>query len=62
MLNASKFHRPWPLTLGGTQQEDTFLASRADLVNLIWDRRNEETRAFNEWLSATGKDHIIGFI
>jgi nucleoside 2-deoxyribosyltransferase len=50
-----------PPTAGAPSKRDIFLSSRADLMILIWDRRSEGTKALMDWLSATGKDHIIGF-
>jgi hypothetical protein len=51
-----------PHVPGAPSKRDIFLTSRADLLILIWDGRSGGTRALIEWLSATGKDHIIGFI
>jgi hypothetical protein len=51
-----------PPVPGSPSKRDVFLASRADLLVLIWDGRSRGTGALIQWLSATGKDHIVGFI
>lgn len=51
-----------PSVPGSPSKRDVILASRADLLVLIWDKRSRGTGILKEWLSATGKDHIIGFI
>jgi Nucleoside 2-deoxyribosyltransferase len=51
-----------PPIQGAPTKRDIFLTSRADLLIVIWDGRSGGTRALMEWLSAVGKDHIIGFI
>jgi hypothetical protein len=46
---------------GAPSKRDIFLASRADLVVLIWNGQSGGTKVLMDWLSAAGKDHIIGF-
>jgi hypothetical protein len=47
---------------GAPTKRDVFLASRADLLILIWNGRSGGTRKLIEWLDEVGKDHVIGFI
>jgi hypothetical protein len=51
-----------PHVPGAPSKRDIFLASRADLMVIIWDGVSGGTRALLEWLTANGKDHIAGFI
>ncbi len=47
---------------GSPSKRDVILASRADLLILIWDRQSPGTKVLIDWLSAAGKDHVVGFI
>src|ERR1700677_1131382 len=47
---------------GAPTKRDVFLASRADLMILIWNGRSGGTRKLIEWLDEAGKDHVVGFI
>ena len=51
-----------PISQGTPSKRDTLLASRADLVILIWDKQSHGTGNLKDWLSSIGKDHITGFI
>jgi hypothetical protein len=43
-------------------KRDVFLVARADLLILVWDGQSHGTRALIDWLSAQGKDHVVGFV
>jgi nucleoside 2-deoxyribosyltransferase len=50
-----------PRVPNAPSERDVFFASRADLLILIWNGRSGGTRSLIDWLSDTGKDHIVGF-
>jgi hypothetical protein len=51
-----------PPVLGSSSARDVFFAARADLLIVIWDGQSPGTKSLIDWLSTTGKDHIIGFV
>jgi hypothetical protein len=51
-----------PPVPGSPSERDVFFASRADLLIVIWDGQSPGTKRLIDWLSITGKDHIIGFV
>ena len=54
-------HEQIPRVAKAPSKRDVFFASRADLLILIWDGQSGGTRSLIDWLSDTGKDHIVGF-
>lgn len=50
-----------PRVANAPTKRDVFFASRADLLILIWDGQSGGTKNLIDWLSNTGKDHIVGF-
>lgn len=47
---------------GSSSKRDVLFASRADLLIVIWDGHSPGTKRLIDWLSITGKDHILGFV
>jgi hypothetical protein len=51
-----------PLAQGASSKRDVLLVSRADLMIIVWDGKSQGTKSLIDWLSVTGKDHLLGFI
>ncbi len=51
-----------PRVQGASSKRDVLLVSRSDLLVLIWDGQSNGTRSLIDWLTATNKDHIVGFV
>lgn len=47
---------------GAPSKRDVLFVSRADLLIVVWNGKSQRTKALADWLSATEKDHILGFI
>ena len=65
IIHISRFTDPEreqiPRVANAPTKRDVFFASRADLLILIWDGQSGGTKNLIDWLSNTGKDHIVGF-